>query len=284
MKNDPMIRWFKEPLLHFLLAGGLLFAAYVWINEGREDEPQVVRISTEQVNWLKETWNRRWSRQPDEQELRGLVAGYLKEALLAREARELGLEQDDTVVRRRLAQKMEFLVKDAASLAEPDEAELRGFYEQHQDRFRSPARVSFQQVYFRDEAGARQGLEALEAGNTADLGDSSLLARAHIQVDELAVTNVFGPGFFDAVVALESAQWHGPVASTYGYHLVRISEHQSARVLPFGEVQSKVLAEWEHTKQEKAQQQYLVGLLEKYQVVVDEEVAAVLGPLDRVMR
>jgi hypothetical protein len=115
--------------LHFLLVGGLLFAAYAWLDGGSDATPRVVRITAVEVNWLKDTWARQWQRPPSEQELRGMVADYAKEALLARHAHELGLAENDTVVRRRLAQKMEFLVQDTARLAEPGEDELRQLYD-----------------------------------------------------------------------------------------------------------------------------------------------------------
>ena len=138
----------REPLLHFLLAGGLLFVTYAWLNQDEDPESRMVHISEAEVNWLRETWTRQWSRPPDDIELRGLVAGHLKVKLLAREARELGLELDDTVVRRRLAQKMEFIVQDVALLAEPAEEELRKLYDENSEHYHSPAQISFKQIFF----------------------------------------------------------------------------------------------------------------------------------------
>jgi len=271
--------WLKEPLLHFLLAGGLLFAAYAWINQGEDNEPRVVRISEAEVNWLRETWTRQWSRQPDEQELRGLVTGYLKEGLLAREAQELGLDENDTVVRRRLAQKMEFLVKDTARLAEPDEAELRRLYDDNRARYQTLARISFAQIYFRSEPAALQGLEDLATHSAAELGYPTLMERDYTDTDEQTVTSLFGPDFAEALFALEPSTWHGPVPSGYGFHLVRISEHQAAQPRPFDEVRSQLTEEWHRAQQIKTTEQFLAGLLKKYNVVVDESVKSLIGPL-----
>ena len=113
-----MKHWLKEPLLHFLVAGGVLFGAYAWLNHGApENSAGVVRITASEVAWLKETWARQWQRAPDDRELQGLVADYLREELLAREARAMGLDEGDTIVRRRLAQKMTFLLEDTARIA-----------------------------------------------------------------------------------------------------------------------------------------------------------------------
>jgi len=269
----------KEPLLHFLIAGGLLFAAYAWLNQDVIDEPRTIQITTAEVNWLKETWSRRWSRQPDEQELRGLVANHLKEKLLAREARELDLELDDTVVRRRLAQKMEFLVQDTASIMQPGEAELQKFYDQNTADYLSPAQVSFEQIFFKQETSAHQGLEQLATQAKDQLGDSSLLARELTLKDDQVVTNIFGPEFSKTIFTLKPGDWQGPIVSSYGFHLVKISELRQAKQQPFAEVRDQVLANWQRIQREQLEQQYYEELLSKYDVVLDEEVASLVGSL-----
>jgi hypothetical protein len=279
-----MRHWLKEPLLHFLVAGGLLFAAYTWLNRGGGEVPGVVRITAAEVHWLKATWARQWQRPPSEQELRGVVADYVKEALLAREARALGLDQNDTVVRRRLAQKLEFLVQDTARLAEPHEDELRQLYDASRARYHTPARLSFTQLYFKTEAAARHGLEDLSTHSVDELGDRSLLERDYTQADEQTVTSLFGGAFASKVFTLEPGQWHGPVASGYGFHLVQISERQAAQPRPFDEVRAQVRDEWQRVQQAKASAQYFARLLQKYDVVVEESLQSLLGPLTEVVR
>lgn len=273
----------RDPVLHFLLAGGVLFAVYTWIDQGRESEPGLVRISAAEVNWLRETWTRQWTREPDQQELRGLVAGYLREQLLAREARELGLEQDDTVVRRRLAQKMEFILQDTASLAEPEEAVLSKLYDSNRSLYQTPAKVSFTQLFFRSESAAGEALDRLITEESEDLGERSLLAREHAQADQQTLSSLFGPDFAMAVFTLETGHWQGPVASAYGFHLVRVSEHLSAQPLPFEQVRERLAAQWRQDQRVQAKQRYLAALLEKYEVVMDEEAAALIGPLSGIL-
>ena len=279
-----MRHWLKEPLLHFLVAGGLLFAVYAWLNGGSGEAPRVVHITAAEVHWLKEMWARQWQRPPNEQELRGLVTDYVKEALLAREARALGLDENDTVVRRRLAQKLEFLVQDTARVAEPRADELRQLYDANHTRYHTPARLSFTQIFFKSEAAARQGLAELATRGAAELGDRSLLERDYAQADEQTVTSLFGREFSDTIFALEPGQWHGPVASAYGLHLVYISERQAAQLRPFDEVRSQVLDEWQRAQQAKASEQFFAGLLQKYDLVVEESIKPLLGPLSEVVR
>ncbi len=273
-----MKRWLEEPLVHFLAAGALLFTAYAWLDRGAGDEPRIVRITAQEVNWLAETWSRQWQRPPSEDELRGLVVDYLKETLLEREARELGLDENDTIVRRRLAQKMEFLVQDIARLDEPGEEELRQFYEASPERYEAPARVSFTQLFFQTEAAARKGLAELAARGAGELGERSLLEREFTGADARTVESQFGPEFAGQVFALEPG-WHGPVVSAYGFHLVRITESEAAQQLPFDGVRPQLLEDWHRVRQDQAEEEFLASLLEKYDVVLDDQLKPLVGSL-----
>jgi hypothetical protein len=280
----------KEPLLHFLVVGAVLFGAYAWLNRGApENSAGVVRITAGEVAWLKETWARQWQRAPDDRELQGLVADYLREELLAREARAMGLDVGDTIVRRRLAQKMTFLLEDTARIAEPAEEELHRLYEANRERFRAPARVSFTQVFFsRDRRAervvddAKKTLAELSKGaapaDAAELGDPSLLQQDFADLDEQAVANQFGAEFARAVCALEPGRWHGPLESGYGLHLVRVAEVHKPQQRSYAEVRAQVLEEWRSEKQKAADEAFYAGLIEKYDVVVDESVKPLLGP------
>jgi hypothetical protein len=272
----------KEPLLHFLLLGAALFGAYALLNRGTQTEPQQVqvRISEGDVQWLKETWARQWQREPTRDELRGLVTEYLKEELLSREAREMGLDQNDTYVRRRLAQKVEFLVQDASRLAEPTEDDLRTFYAAHPELFSEDARVSFTQVYFSREhragvAAARARLEA--SANPTELGDRLMVGSEFHDASEQTVAGQFGAEFARAVFALQPGAWHGPIESAYGLHLVRVSEKKSARPRAFAEVRAQALERWHDLQQRDNSERYFAGLLKKYDVVVDENVKPLVG-------
>ena len=274
----------KEPLLHFLLLGAALFGAYAWMNRATpSDTPsRQVHISAGDVQWLKETWARQWQREPARDELRGLVTEYLKEELLAREAREMGLDQNDTYVRRRLAQKVEFLMQDASRLAEPTEDDLRTFYGAHPELFSEEARVSFTHVYFSREhqPAVATALAHLEANaNPMGLGDRLLVEADLHDVSEQAVAGQFGAEFARAVFALPPGAWHGPIGSGYGLHLVRVSDHKPARQREFAEVRAQVSERWRDQRQREDNQKYFNGLLKKYDVVVDESVQPLVGAL-----
>jgi len=285
------VRWLKEPLVHFMAGGGLLFAAYAWLNPVLPDvrpAARQVRVGAGEVRWLTETWVRRWQREPTVDELRVLVTNLLKEELLSREARELGLDEGDTIVRRRLAQKLEFLVQDTARLTEPTEEELRRFYDAAPELYRTEPRISFIQVYFsrerrRDPAqDARHALATLRRAPTADTGDlgDRLLVEGELRdADRQTVASAFGPDFASAVFELQPGAWRGPIESGYGLHLVRVSSMNPGRPRPLTEMRAQVVERWREQKQREAEAMLFTRLMDKYEVVLDESVKSVVGPL-----
>jgi hypothetical protein len=287
------MRLLREPLVHFALAGGLLFGAYSWLNRGGEGEggaDRSIRVTEGDLAWIVETSTRQWQRPPTPDELRNLVAEYVREELLAREARELELDRDDTIVRRRLAQKMTFFLEDTARAAEPPEAELRALFERGRKRYETPPRTTFEQIYFNPERrgeraadDARRTLAALaKAGAAAEwteLGDRTLLPQTLADADDMAVSGQFGGELARAVAALAPGAWQGPIASEFGLHLIRVTARTEAEPRSFEEVRSEVVEAWRRDREAKAKATYFAGLLEKYDVEVDETVSPLLLPL-----
>jgi len=278
----------REPLLHFVAAGAVLFGGYAWFNPEKGDlgGVELVRVTDGDVRWLVETWSKQWLRQPNRYELRGMIADLVNEELLAREALEMGLEKDDTIVRRRLAQKLRFLIEDTSHLVEPTEDELRSYYASHADRFEVPVQVSFTQVFFnpagREDAAAaaETSLVALQKeGNdelAATIGDRFLLEGEFRDLDAAAVSGMFGPDFAAAVFDMQSGAWSGPIKSAYGLHLVFVSEISAAKSRPFEEVRDALLADWWREQEEIASREYMDRLHAKYGVELDEEVKVLL--------
>ncbi|MGF9761728.1 peptidylprolyl isomerase [Microvirga sp. 0TCS3.31] len=279
------MRLLKEPLLHFVMLGGLMFAAYSAFGTARQEaQPQpVIRMTAADAEWLKAMWTRQWRRPPTDEELTGLVADHVKEEVLAREARALELDVGDTIVRRRLAQKMAFLLDDTVRTTEPPEPELRVLYETRLDLVHTLARVSFTQIFFRhgNEDGRVQAtLAALSDDSIAsEQGDRLLLGDTFADQDEPTLANLFGVAFAQAVLALPAGPWSGPIESGYGLHLVKVTAVSPPQARPFADVRERLAEEWRRERQETAQAQLLQGLMRKYQVVVDPSVRPWLGPL-----
>lgn len=279
MLKNWLFRWFKEPVVHFLIAGGGLFALYNVMNPEQPRRAQVVMITEQELNWVRQTWTAQWQRQPDEREFLGLVAGYLKETLLAREAHELGMAQDDVVVRRRLAQKMEFLVQDTARLRLPEEMVLRQYYQVHINRYHPPEKVAFNQIFFTSPERANAALASIES-NARDslrdpsiyLGDPSVLPSELSLSDAQAINSQFGPGFSQQIFGLELDQWQGPVMSAYGAHLVRITHRPAPDAHTFEAARARVVSDWQNAQQERVEQDYLRSLIKKYDIQPDPQI------------
>ncbi|MGZ5477604.1 MAG: peptidylprolyl isomerase [Thermoanaerobaculia bacterium] len=280
----------RDPLLHFVIAGAILFAGNELMNRSELNPSAIeyVHIGEGEIRWLKDTFANQWQRPPTEDELRGLVAAFLEEELFAREAKALGLDQNDTIVRRRLAQKLTFLVDDTSRIVEPTDEELRRFYHTNAERFRGQARITFSQLFFNPEkrqhaeSDARAALVSISATGSDDaaaMGDSIPLENEFYEVDEQAVSNVFGADFARAIFLLKLGSWTGPVKSGYGVHLVRVIDLSPATLRPFGEVRQKILEEWRHQQEVEAKAAYLGKLREKYGVVIDDSVSRLLAPL-----
>ena len=278
----------REPLLHFAVIGAMLFGGYSWLNDRNVEATAAlpVRIGEGDVRWLKQIWSGQWLREPTAEELKGLVDNLLNEKLLAREAEAMGLEQDDTVIRRRLAQKLRFLVEDTAQLAEPSETQLRQYFAANAIHYETPGKLTFKQVYFSPEhrtdaaVDAKAVLAALNAQSGAEpptVGDRSILGDGFEDTDELALSAMFGADFAREVFALEPGRWRGPVKSGYGFHLIFVREHTPKAQKPFEAVRAAVIAEWRGAKQAELSRDYLVELRKKYGVELDEGVKAVLG-------
>jgi hypothetical protein len=236
----------------------------------------LIRLSSGDLAVLQASWEQQWGRPPTADELEGLVERQVREEVLYREAIALGLDRGDTIVRRRLAQKMEFLAAGSADGAVPRDDELQAFLEQHSQRFRVPGRVSFEQIYFgRDRHGqelaavATQALEALRAGAVVD-GDRFLLPRHQQGLTDQRVNQVFGQEFGDAVVGLEPGRWEGPIGSGYGLHLVWVEENRPGRAAALEEVREAVLREWQAERQDRQSQAFYRELRARYSVEIED--------------
>lgn len=270
-----MGRWLKDPLLHFAAGGALLFAVYAWLNPSLPGpDARQVRIGEGEIKWLAATWRGQTGREPTPAELRELVANLVKEELLSREAREMRLDENDTIVRRRLAQKLEFLLQDTARLAEPSDEELRRFYEASPQAFLAEPRLSFTQIYFKSERRKDAAATLVKLANRPPddpgmIGDRLMVDAEFRDADRQSVAAAFGPQFARAVFELQPGGWHGPVESGYGVHLVRVASLQPARQREFTEVRPAVVERWREAKQREAEARFVEKLMAKYHVVIE---------------
>jgi PPIC-type PPIASE domain len=275
-----MKRVLREPLLHFLLLGAALFAAYSLVSKRSSDEPGKIVITQGQIAAMAGGFSRTWRRPPTREELEGLIRDRVQEEVYFREAIALGLDKDDTIIRRRLRQKMEFLTDDVAALAEPTDDELNDYLKAHADTFRVQRQFTFSHVYLnperRGENLARDTEQLLaqlrQAGDKADvaeLGDSFLLEHKFQSLPASEAVKQFGEKFAMKLAELPTGQWQGPVESGYGVHLVRVNHRTEGRVPALAEVRDSVRREWANAQRLEANEKFHQRLLKRYVVTVE---------------
>jgi peptidyl-prolyl cis-trans isomerase C len=277
-------QWLREPLLHFLLLGLALFAGYRVLHPGPDATPPSTRIELTQDDLLQMSvaWLAQGRPAPTAEQMRNLVEHGVREEILSREAVALGLDKGDTIVRRRLAQKMEFLAEDVSAIEEPSSEQLRVWYTENSERFVLAPRVSFRHLYFSfDRRGERAGEAAARAlaalaGRPSDWPDAGALADPFMfqdyygdrSFDDLA--KVFGPGFARALTQLERGAWQGPIESGYGWHLVFVDAIAQQRVPALEEIESEVKSEWVAARRAEAKRKAYEAMRARYQVVLPE--------------
>jgi parvulin-like peptidyl-prolyl isomerase len=247
----------REPLLHFLAAGALIFGIYHMVGPTVGEPAQADRIvlTKDDLRQLAVLWLAQGRGTPTVDEMNGLVEQRVKEEILSREAVALGLDKNDEIIKRRLAQKMDFLAADLAALHDPGDGTLKAWHVANSDRFAEPPRASFRHLYFSLDRGSRgqeaaatalakiTGLSAAEAAATAK-ADRFMLRDYYGERTPEQVAKEFGPDFAAALFKLEPGAWQGPIRSGYGWHLVLIETSEPGRVPAFEEIQSDVKAAW----------------------------------------
>ena len=248
---DRMPRWLRDPLVAFVLLGIGVFALDGWLSGGETARP-VIEITPDEVERLRARWIAQWGREPTGDELQTLVDEAVDEEILYREAQRLGLDRDDAIVRRRLAQKLTFILEDAGATGPPSRAEVEEYFAQHAERYRRPGRTTFDHVFLSgdrrtdpagDAAVLLGELRGVDDDGWQRLGDPFMLARRYANRSDQEIAGFFGRIFTEAVAGLPAGGWNGPVESTYGVHLVRVNGRTPSRAPALSEVQDRVLAD-----------------------------------------
>ena len=289
-------RWLREPLLHFLLIGVVLFGVYAYINRGRIgiESPRQIVLSLDELRTMTAYFESQWHRPPTPQEFQAMVEDKIKEEVLYREGLVMGLDKDDTIVKRRMAQKVQFLAEDVATAHEPSTAELKAWFEKNSSKFALPSRYSFRHVYFSpDKRGTNAHDDAAEAlakiaGQPEDSPLISSAADRFMFQDYYgdrtpsAIAKEFGPQFAVALEKVKPGSWQGPIESGFGWHLVFVDTVIPGRVPAFEEVESEVKTAWLGEQKAQAWQKAYQSLRTKYTVLLpappDKQTASAPAP------
>ena len=277
----PLIRLLREPLAHFLLIGLALFFAYRAFNPaaGQSGSYQIL-LTTDDVRQLQSTFAAQWQRAPSLEEMHGLIKQKIREEILYREALQLGLDKDDIIIKRRLAQKMQFLAEDVAAAHQPTTAELKAWYTKNSGQFSLPSRFSFRHLYFSPDRRGQQAhddaMKALtriraepeESKAAAALADRFMFQDYYADRTPEELEKEFGAQFAAAVQKLKPEAWQGPVQSGYGWHLVFVDSVIPGRIPVFEEVEADVKNAWFADQKRQAWQKAYEDMRAKYTVLL----------------
>lgn len=270
----------RDPLLHFLLLGAVIFGVYGLVSQRNHDKPGEIVVARGTVETLTIGFTRTWQRPPTDEELRGLIREYIREEAAYREAVATGLDRDDTIVRKRLRQKLEFISDDVASRVEPTDQELQAFLQTHAAMFQTDTTYTFRQVYLDPQkhgealqSESQRLLTQLRAsGEKADSdaeGDPFLLQHRVQRVNASEVKQIFGDEFASGLARLKPGAWEGPLHSGYGVHLVLVTERNDSRLPPLGEIRGEVRREWLNFKRTEATDKFYEALLKRYTIRIE---------------
>lgn len=262
-------RLLREPLLHFLLLGGVIFGAWSVLHPAVSNTR--ISVSAADVQRLRVQAMRQWGREPEPQALAALVEADIREQVLYREALASGLDRDDVVIRRRLVQKIDSLAQD--QLSEPDDATLKAFWQQHSAGKTAAVTLDLQQIFFsralrgaKATADARLALTLLEQGANAGTGDPFLLPAKAEQQTQAALARDYGEAFAQQVFDLPAGRWQGPFASALGVHLVRIERVVAPAAVAFDAVREQARQAYASQALSAAQEAAYRKMRARYQI------------------
>ena len=271
---DRIRRWLRDPLVVFVLLGIGVFALDGWL-AGSETARPAIEITPDEVERLRARWIAQWGEEPTDSDLQTLIDEAVDEEILYREALRLGLDRDDAIVRRRLAQKLTFILEDTGDTGPPSETEIEEYYARHAEGYRRPGRTTFDHVFLSgdsraDPAGDAAALlgqvRAGEGGGWRRLGDPFMLARSYADRSDQEIAGLFGRGFAEAVAGLPVGGWSGPVQSTYGRHLVRVNGRTAARAPALAEARDRVVADLREERRRERSLAAYQALRDDYEV------------------
>jgi hypothetical protein len=262
-----MPRILKHPLLWFCVIASILFAADSWLSVSRNE----IYVSVALRERLGLLWETQTGMIASQDELNSLVQNWIEEEVLFQEALRLGLDQEDSIVRRRMIQKLNFIAE-SEPVAVPETRILENFYSRNLQDYTLPRRYSMRQLYFQTRPDARSALAAIDRGEkAASLGESSMLSSSYAYRSSLDLNATFGSGFADQLKNLSANSWHGPLKSSFGYHLVLVTGIHEQEVTPLRVISDQVLTDYRQSRQDSARERYLANLRLNYEIVVEQQ-------------
>jgi len=269
-----MKKLFREPIVHFLLMGLGLFLLYGIVNRRTDDESTIL-IDDFDMNNIIASWEMQWKRLPTDEELKNLIQQNIKQEIFYQEALKMNLDHNDEIIKRRLAQKMQFLSNDLASINEPTDEELEKYYDKHFENYLTPYLFSFYQIVFSPDnrENAKQDAEIIMSQI-----DNDSFAEIKTKGDRLpfpfffentnadALNRQLGVNFSESLEHIDTGTWVGPIQSGFGYHLIYLTEKTGPQIPDFESVKDDLLRDMEYDNQKNLNDLIFKELKKNYSI------------------
>jgi len=249
-------RLLSEPLVQFFILGVLLFLLTSYIRQHRDKQSHEIIVDNERIGMMVMNYKTQTGDLPNKEQLNAMIDNYIREEISYREAKKIGLDKDDEIIRRRLSQKFNFLQTDLTEAAQPSDKDLKQFYDQHFQMFQKEATVSFSHIYFTadnstDNIAKQKALNVLEQLKNSKLqrapekGDRFPLQYDYTDQATVDIQQNFGDKpILQELFKAPLHTWIGPVQSGYGWHLIFISKRNNAAAIPFESIKEEVKRKW----------------------------------------
>lgn len=270
-----MRRLIREPLAHFIALSILVFAVNFWLTNARQQAENTITVSASELDRLAALYTVEAGTLPSQQDMQAMLSDYVEQQALVREARRLGLAEGDTVIERRLAQKLTFMISDMEEVTEPAPGELETWFAQNQDDFREPQRVSFRHVFFTELDSARIETVQQSLSQTPEAwlsyGDPFILQRTYANLPDREIARIFGARFATSLVDASdgSRQWQGPIESALGVHLVQITQYQESSLPKLDDIRDRVRARWQQERSREQARAAINAIVAQYDVDIE---------------
>lgn len=271
----PLSKVVREPIVAFLIIAGLIFAMNALVAPSNAPRPvDRIEVSEGRVIQIAESYRLLTGSPPAPDELRNLVADFVDEEIAYREAIAMGLDQDDTIIRRRLRQKLEFMMLDAAVVEPPTEQDLRDWFAENRSRYQTPERRALDIITFLSDRGEafRRAQSALgviqQGGDPSGLGDPTLLPEAVPLTTQRGISRQFSDQVAEAAFAATPGQWAGPVRSGFGAHLIRARDVAPPHQPEFADLREQLLEDYTRIRESEALEQRWRDMRARYDVSI----------------
>ena len=270
-----MNKYFKDPLIHFIILGVLVFFSHSIWQRNIVKSDYTINVTEEEMARQATIFSGENRREPTNDDIKALLYSYIEERALMREAQKLGLGDDDTIIRRRLAQKMRFIIEDIDTIRLPKEEELKTWYSANITKFISPEKRSFVHVYISPETNGNKTTKrangiltklAREPESWEELGDPFILKRNFNFSSFTEVNRTFGTNFAKSIFSISNNEWSGTIESAYGLHIVKVNEIVSEIIPEFEDIKTAIISQWKEEERRRINKKALAKIIDKYKI------------------